>query len=255
MQAQIQQVAEKLAQAKRVVISTGAGVSQESGIPTFRDALTGLWAKYDPQLLATPLAFNDNPKLVWDFYAYRRDVAAQANPNAGHYAIAELERLLPTVLLITQNVDNLHQRAGSQNMLRLHGSLFDFKCSRGCTAAPIDLESLPRWNAEDAPPPCPNCTEGKVRPDVVWFGEPLPAHQLKQAQRESANCDVMLVVGTSGAVYPAAWLPLIAAEHKAFVVEVNPNESDISRAMDVCLRAPSGEALPQVVEALKALLT
>lgn len=251
----IKQAAQQLAKAKHVVISTGAGVSKESGVPTFRDAMDGLWAKYDPAELATPQAFQRNPKLVWDWYTYRRELVAQTKPNPGHYALAELETLLPKVVLITQNVDHHHQLAGSKDIICLHGDLFAFKCSRDCqgTPTPVDLSRL-TWSPEEAPPACPYCGVGKVRPDVVWFGEALPAANLQRAFAEAESCDVMLVVGTSGVVYPAAWLPIKAAENYAFVIEVNPNPSEFTRAANIHLQAPSGEVLPKLVAAVREAL-
>lgn len=248
----IQQAALRLSQAEFVVISTGAGVSRESGVPTFRDSMDGLWARYNPQQLATPEAFSNNPKLVWDFYAYRREVVEKTSPNAGHYAIAELASLLPKVTLITQNVDDLHQRAGSRDIVSLHGSLFAYKCSHNCQGnpTPIDLNRL-EWQPETAPPPCPYCHHGLTRPDVVWFGETLPTDALNRAFSECESCDVMLVVGTSGAVYPAAGLPLRAAKKGAFVIEINPNRSEITGAVNVHLAGPSGKILPQLVTAIK----
>jgi NAD-dependent deacetylase len=252
----IRQAAERIAYARHLVISTGAGVSKESGVPTFRDALDGLWAQYDPTELATPQAFQRNPKRVWDWYTYRREMVSKTHPNPGHYALAELEGLLPKVVLITQNVDNHHQLAGSRDIIPLHGNLFAFKCSTSCQGNPtsIDLDSLAPWNPEDGPPRCPYCNSGYVRPDVVWFHETLPEAQLTRAFEEAQNCDVMLVVGTSGAVYPAAWIPIKAAERGAFLIEVNPQPSELTRAMNIHLAAPSGEVLPQVVEVVKQLL-
>jgi NAD-dependent deacetylase len=247
----IKQAAEKIACAKKLVISTGAGVSQESGVPTFRDAQEGLWAQYDPQTLATPEGFRANPKLVWDWYAYRREIVSQTKPNPGHYALAELEDLLPQVILVTQNVDNLHQLAGSTDIIALHGNLFAFKCFNNCqgTPTPVDLEKM-EFNPKDAPP-CPYCHQGLVRPDVVWFGEALPESHLSRAFHEADTCDVMLVVGTSGAVYPAAWLPIRAAQHSAFVIEVNPNRSDLTRMMNIHLQGPSGAILPELISAVR----
>lgn len=247
MNEHITNVAQKLAQAKSVVVSTGAGVSRESGVPTFREAQDGLWARFDPQQLATPEAFERNPKLVWEWYAYRRDLVSKSNPNPGHYALAEMEQLLPNMLLVTQNVDHHHHRAGSQNVIRLHGDLFAFKCSQNCQGAPTPIETFAE--GESTPPRCPFCATGYVRPDVVWFGEQLPQAGLHRAFDEAEKCDVMLIVGTSGMVYPAAYLPVKA--HRALLVEVNPIHSELSRRMDVHLQGPSGEVLPQVVEALK----
>lgn len=253
----ISQAAEKLATAPSVVIFTGAGVSRESGVPTFRDALEGLWAQYDPTQLATPEAFRSNPKLVWDFYQFRRELVSQTQPNAGHYALAELESLLPKVVLVTQNIDQHHQSAGSRNIINLHGDLFAFKCAADCQGSPtpIDPKSLAPL-APDAtqPPLCPHCKEAWARPDVVWFNESLPATDLRRAFAEAETCGVMLVIGTSAAVYPAAWLPLKAAEKGATVIEINPNPSELSPMMDIRLEGPSAEILPQLLTAIKTRL-
>ncbi len=253
MQADIEQVAEHLAHAEFVVVSTGAGVSRESGVPTFREAQTGLWAQYDPTQLATPQAFARNPGQVWDFYTYRRELVQQTQPNPGHYALAELETLLERFLLVTQNVDNHHHKAGSQNVITLHGDLFSFKCS--CPEArTIYLDGLTDESRAESPPPCPFCDSGYTRPDVVWFGEQLPEVNIKRAFGAALTCDVMLVVGTSGMVYPAARLPIDAKRHGAFVVEVNPEASELTSTVDVHLAGPSGEVLPALVTALKAKL-
>jgi NAD-dependent deacetylase len=251
----IKRAAEKIASAKKLVISTGAGVSKESGVPTFRDALDGLWAQYDPTELATPAAFLRDPRRVWDWYAYRRELVGKTKPNPGHYALAALEDLLPEVIIVTQNVDNHHQLAGSTHIIPLHGNLFTFKCSKNCQGdpTPIDLNQL-QWEPENAPPPCPHCADGLTRPDVVWFGEILPGDNLKRAYHHADTCDAMLVVGTSGSVYPAAWLPIRAAQHYAPVIEVNPNASELTRMMDVHLAGPSGEVLPKLVAAVRAEL-
>ncbi len=246
----IQQAAKRVAQAKKLVISTGAGVSAESGVPTFRDALEGLWSKYDPQMLATPQAFRANPKLVWDWYWYRRELVEKTQPNPGHYALADLENLLPDVTLITQNVDNHHQQAGSKNIVTLHGSLFAYKCADNCRGelTPVDLTHL-TW--QDTPPTCPHCGKGKVRPDVVWFGEALPEANLSRAFELARTCDVMILVGTSNVVYPAARLPIEALYQGAFVIEVNPTPTELTPRMSVFLQGKSGEILPQVVEAVR----
>lgn len=253
----IDQAAEKLATAPSVVIFTGAGVSRESGVPTFRDALEGLWAQYDPTQLATPEAFRANPKLVWDFYQFRRDLVNQTQPNAGHYALAELESLLPKVVLVTQNIDQHHQSAGSRNIITLHGNLFAFKCAADCqgTHTVIEPKSLPPLPPDATQPPlCPHCKEAWARPDVVWFGESLPSTNLRRAFDEAQSCAVMLVIGTSAAVYPAALLPVEAAEKGATVIEINPNPSELSQIMDIRLEGPSAEILPQLLTALKARL-
>ncbi|HLA43911.1 MAG TPA: NAD-dependent deacylase [Aggregatilineales bacterium] len=248
----IQITAKKIAAAQKVVVLTGAGISKESGVPTFRDALDGLWAKYNPQELATPQAFQRNPKLVWDWYTFRRELVAKTEPNPGHYALAELEKLVPKLVLVTQNVDHHHQRAGSTDIIALHGDLFAFKCSANCRGVPtsIDITGL-TWEPENAPPHCPCCETGLVRPDIVWFGEQLPEGSLRRAYDEAKTCNVALVIGTSGAVYPAAWIPIKAAEAYAFVVEINPYDTELSTMMDVRLQAPSGEVLPNLVEAVR----
>lgn len=246
----IQEAAERLRSSQRLVILTGAGISKESGVPTFRDAIDGLWAKYDPAQLATPDAFRRNPKLVWDWYEYRRDLVRQAQPNPGHYALADLQRHFPGTRIITQNVDDLHERAGSTNIIRLHGSLAANRCFSDCQGSPtpVDIWALD-WDINAGPPPCPHCG-GWVRPDVVWFGEMLPSDQLEAATYASSSADVMLVVGTSGVVMPAANMPFIAKRARACVIEVNPVESQITSVADLWLPGPSGDVLPRLVEAL-----
>jgi NAD-dependent deacetylase len=258
------QLVERLRSADRVVVLTGAGVSAESGVPTFRDArittptppegaqlapwggpaaLTGLWSKFDPRELATPSAFARNPKRVWDWYAARRAQAASVTPNAGHYALATLERSVPEFLLATQNVDGLHARAGSRKLVELHGNIARVKCSREGTI----VESWRDGN-DGEPPRCQACG-AFLRPDVVWFEELLPAAALEQAERAARECDLLIVAGTSGEVYPAAALPQYAKGNGARVVEVNPDATPLSSLADDCLRAPSGIALPALVAA------
>lgn len=250
MQDLINQAAKKVAQAQKLVFSTGAGVSAESGVPTFRDAMDGLWEKFNPEELATPSAFKNNPKLVWDWYWYRRELVATKQPNPGHFAIAELENLLPNTVLITQNVDNLHQQAGSKDIVPLHGSLFSYKCFDNCQGEPtqVDISTL-TWT--DAPPICPHCGVGKVRPDVVWFHEVLPEAHVNRAFELAKTCDVMILVGTSNVVYPAARLPIEALYQGAFVIEVNPIPTELTPRMSVYLQGKSGEILPQLVQAVR----
>ncbi|GAB4479918.1 MAG: NAD-dependent protein deacetylase [Anaerolineae bacterium] len=250
----IEQAARLISQAKLLVVSSGAGISKESGIPTFRDALTGLWAKYNPEELATRRGFRRNPDLVWSWYMMRRDMLAEARPNPGHYAVAELERLLPRVVVLTQNIDGLHIQAGSSDVVELHGSIRRFKCFDNCRGdpTPVDLETLD-YSRETAPR-CPHCGTGYVRPDVVWFGEMLPAGAVERAFNLAALCDVMLVVGTSGTVQPAASLPVEAKQGGARVIEVNPEPGMITPYADIFLQGPSGEVLPRVVAALRAIL-
>lgn len=232
-----------LAGAKRVVALTGAGVSAESGVPTFRDALTGLWARFDPLELATPSAFARRPRLVWDWYAERREALRTVAPNPGHVALAAIERRAPAFLLATQNVDGLHARAGSRSIVELHGNLARVRCSR-------EDRIVERWDppADGEPPRCAHCG-AFLRPDVVWFEEMLPADALARAEDASRRCDLMIVAGTSAEVYPAAALPYAARSAGALVVEVNPHETPLSSSADYALRGPSGVALPALVAA------
>ncbi|MFQ5422096.1 MAG: NAD-dependent deacylase, partial [Anaerolineae bacterium] len=211
----------KLRDAQKVAVLTGAGISAESGVPTFREAQTGLWAKYDPEELATPHAFRRNPRLVWEWYAWRRELVANAEPNPGHYALAEMEKRVPNFTLITQNVDGLHPRAGSQRTVALHGDITRVKCSR-------DGRPVTTWpETEEVPPRCPRCG-GLLRPDVVWFGEGLPPDALRTAVTAARSCDVFLSIGTSALVQPAASLPIEALNNGAYVVEVNMNETPLT---------------------------
>jgi len=231
---------EALRKARFVAALTGAGVSAESGLATFRDAQSGLWARFDPRELATPSAFARNPKLVWDWYAWRRERVASAQPNAAHHALVEVERRAPQFLLATQNVDGLHQRAGSRTVVELHGNIGRVKCSREGTV-------VDRWHAPAGEVPrCSSCG-ALLRPDVVWFEEMLPGHALAAAEDAARNCDLLLVVGTSAEVYPAAALPSLAANHGAVVVEVNPNRTPLSAFADYVLRGAAGVVLPQLV--------
>jgi len=237
---------QRLAAAKSVVVLTGAGVSAESGVPTFRDAQTGLWAKYRPEELATPTAFRRNPKLVWEWYAWRRQLVADAKPNPGHFALVEMETLFPQFALITQNVDGLHQLAGSRNVIELHGNISKTKC--------FDEDTfVSEWKETgDVPPKCPNCG-GLLRPAVVWFEEPLPEIEIQKAMSASANCDVILSVGTSTVVYPAAGLPAMALEHGATVVEINPQPTPFTPKATFALQGASGVVLPEILSALNQI--
>lgn len=247
----IRHAARLLADSRRLVVLTGAGISQESGIPTFRDAMTGLWARFEPGQLATPQAFQRDPKLVWDWYVYRRELLAGVAPNPGHGAIAALEALLPQVVVVTQNVDGLHQAAGSTDVITLHGDLRRNKCFASCQGDPtlIDIEAL-AWDTEAGPPTCPHCGAW-VRPDVVWFGEMLPEAALRRAFDLSEAADAMLVVGTSGVVQPAARLPFVARRAGAAIIEVNPVASEVTPIARLHLRGPAGVVLPQVIDAMR----
>jgi len=232
-----------LQRARFVAALTGAGVSAESGLATFRDAQTGLWARFDPREIATPSAFARNPKLVWDWYAWRRERVGTVQPNAGHRALAELEARVPEFLLVTQNVDGLHQRAGSHRVVELHGNVTRVKCSREGTI-------VERWeNSEGEVPRCVKCG-AFLRPDVVWFEELLPADALSAAEDAARHCDLLLVAGTSAEVYPAAGLPMLAQERGATVVEINPNATALSSRADYVLRGPSGKILPALLDSV-----
>jgi NAD-dependent deacetylase len=242
----IQEVARLLRSAQRVAVLTGAGVSAESGVPTFRDAQTGLWAKYNPEELATPYAFSTNPKLVWDWYTWRRELVAQATPNPGHFALVTLEQLVPEFTLITQNVDNLHQQAGSQNVIELHGNIMRTRCD-------LCFQRAESWvDTGEIPPRHTNCG-GWLRPDVVWFGENLNENDLGIAYYASMKCDVFLIIGTSGKVYPAAAMPEYALQAGATVVEINTQETPISEKCTYVLRGASGVVLPLLVQAVSSV--
>jgi NAD-dependent deacetylase len=236
-------IADKLAGAKHVAVLTGAGISAESGVPTFRDA-GGLWRNYRPEELATPEAFGRNPNLVWEWYNWRRRMLSDKRPNAGHIALAELERLLPDVVLITQNVDGLHREAGSRNPLELHGNIMRNRCIECGEVTPATVQEEPELLR------C-HCG-GLLRPDVVWFGESLREAVLEQAFRASEKAEVFLCVGTSALVYPAAALPLVAKRNGGIVVEINPEETPLSEKADVVLRGNAGDILPRLVRAVAA---
>ncbi len=233
-------LAAALRDARSVTVLTGSGVSAESGVPTFREAQTGLWARFDPEELATPEAFERDPRLVWEWYSWRRELVEKAIPNPGHEALAELERRVPSFVLVTQNVDGLHRRAGSQNVVELHGNIRRSKCSR----EGVVVE--PREDDTGVPPSCPRC-DALLRPDVVWFGEMLPAGALAEAFDAAQSCDLFFSVGTSGVVQPAASLPFEALRHGAVLIEVNPDETPLTRHASYALRGRAGEILPTLV--------
>ncbi len=230
-----------LRQASHVCVLTGAGVSAESGVPTFRDAQQGLWAEYDPLKLATPEGFADDPSLVWKWYAWRRELIADVAPNPGHVAIATLENLVPRVSLVTQNVDGLHQRAGSRNVIEFHGNIFVNRCFRDGHRVDASLGG--------EPPACPDCG-GPVRPGVVWFGEMIPDAARDASFEAAAACDAFLSVGTSSTVQPAAGLIEIAAGSGATTVEINPEPTAYAGRVDFALAGPSGVVLPELVNCL-----
>jgi len=232
-----------LRSARHVAVLTGAGISAESGVPTFRDALSGLWAKYRPEVLATPEAFVRNPGLVWEWYTWRRELVRTVQPNEGHRALARLADRFETFTLITQNVDGLHQRAGSREVIELHGNLARVKCFE-------QGHIIADWQEDGTVPPrCPRC-QGRLRPDVVWFGEALPEAGLAAAFAAASDCDVFFAIGTSGLVHPAADLPLAALRAGRPVVELNPEPTPLSRRCTYQLRGNSGAILPVLVAAL-----
>lgn len=234
------ELAEKVRGAERLVVFTGAGISAESGLATFRGAGTdALWGRFRPEEVATPEAFGRHPERVWRWYGERFRQARAAEPNAGHRALVRLAALFPVSLVVTQNVDGLHQRAGSEPVIELHGSLATARCDACDETIPMEraLSASP-----DRPPAC-DCG-GRLRPAVVWFGEPLPAAALERAIEEASRCDLFVVAGTSATVFPAAGLIEVAAGAGAAVVEVNPEATAFSRRAALVLRRPAGEALP-----------
>ncbi|MEW5819731.1 MAG: NAD-dependent deacylase [Cyanobacteriota bacterium] len=247
MDNKILRAAEILAKSDRVVVSTGAGVSRESGIPTFRECQEGLWANFNPEELATVEGFLKDPPMVWNWYQSRIEKILDVEPNEGHYAIARMQDMFLEFHLITQNIDNLHKKAGSRNICELHGNIFEFKCFD----EEILIDELP--DTDEVPPRCPNCG-AMIRPNVVWFGEQLPEHQISHAFRVAGSCDTMIVVGTSGMVQPAASLPYVAKRNSnTSIIEVNPNSSGITSIADVFLQGKSGEILPELLEKLEEI--
>ena len=232
-----------LKKSTRVAVLTGAGVSQESGLRTFRDAQAGLWAQYKPEDLATPTAFARDPKLVWDWYASRREAVRDVYPNAGHYALAEMEKNIPEFTLITQNVDGLHHKAGSKNILELHGNILNVRCSE-CGAFALtwddDLNFVPR---------CEKCN-GLLRPDVVWFEEALPREQLEAAVDATRSCQVFFSIGTSGVVHPAAALAHAAQSEGSVLIEINADPTPLTSKVDFAFHGKSGVILPELVKAV-----
>ena len=239
----IERAAQEIRRARHVCVLTGAGISAESGIPTFRDALTGLWSRFRPEELATPEAFERDPALVWQWYEWRRELVRQAEPNPGHRALAELARHVPRLTLVTQNVDGLHQRAGSRDVLEYHGNILRDRCMLEqvvAERAPESRQGLPR---------CSSCG-GLLRPDVVWFGEAIPQRPMQLAAAAAADCDVFLSIGTSALVYPAAGLAELALARGAVVIEVNPQPTDLTAQATLALAAAAGTVLPALLAAL-----
>ena len=235
-------VAARLAGARRVTVLTGAGVSAASGVPTFRGQ-GGLWRQFRAEDLATPAAFGRDPALVWEWYDWRRSLVADCEPNRAHHVLAAWSHRLTAFELVTQNVDGLHERAGTANLTRLHGSIWTLRCRDGCGAAPWQDVSVP---LSPLPPLCPLCG-GLARPGVVWFGEALDPRDLARAER-ACRCDVFMVVGTSALVHPAAGLSQVARSQGAFLVEINPEATPVTDLVDVSLRGPAETVLGDLDE-------
>lgn len=241
----LQAAADLLRDARSVCVITGAGVSAESKIPTFRDAMEGLWAKFDPQTLATPEAFAADPAMVSEWYDFRRGKCAQAEPNPGHLALVEIERRLAdagrSFTLLTQNVDGLHRRAGSTRVVELHGRIDIWRCTKTGLEYPDLPLPLPEY-------PMPSEAGGLLRPGVVWFGEALPEDALEQAHAAAESCDLFMSVGTSAVVYPAAGFLHLARAHGSKSIEINRDPTDATGLVDIALQGRSGEILPALVE-------
>lgn len=251
MTSTVEDVAKLIGDAKRIVVFSGAGISAESGIPTFRDPLTGIWARHDPERLETASAFREDAALVWGWYLWRRGQVARAAPNAAHLAIAQLAKLRE-VTVITQNIDDLHERAGSTDVIHLHGSLAEPKCF-ACHRTPKAFLLEPITAVSEClriePPRCPRCN-GKLRPGVIWFGEDLPATAWKQAVLAVRDCDVLLSIGTSGVVFPAAEIPAIALNAGANVVHINPAQVARPSTNELCILGRAAEHVPALVSLL-----
>ncbi len=234
----------RLLAAENAVVLTGSGISAESGVPTFRDAQSGMWSRFRPEDLATPDAFRADPERVWRWYQWRRQLVGQAKPNAAHFAVRDLEEYFTGFTLVTQNVDGLHQRAGSREVIEFHGNIMRNRCFNEKRI----LDEIVEPDA--APPRCPHCG-GPVRPDVVWFGELIPPGPLQTAFEKAAGCDVFFSIGTSALVHPAAGLADMALSAGALLIEINPEQTPLSDMADFSVKAPAGEALPQLVAQLR----
>ena len=236
-----------LRDARHVCVLTGAGVSAESGVPTFRDAQEGLWARYRPEDLATPEAFLDDPALVWRWYRWRRDIVANVEPNPGHTALARLARLVPQLTLVTQNVDGLHQAAGSTDVIEYHGTFAwqrCMDCGKKYENRDVDVSKIP-----------PRCDCGGIlRPDAVFFGEMIPAEAMWRSRQAATDCDLMLVVGTSAVVQPAAMIPVIAKENGAKIVEINPERTPLTvEISDYLILGEAGKVINQILDAMEKI--
>lgn len=234
----------RLAGSKKIAVLTGAGISAESGIATFRDP-DGLWEKFNPAELASIDGFMANPNLVWEWYQHRVRIVNESKPNAGHFAIAEMQKIFDNVIVITQNVDRLHQKAGAKDVVELHGNIVTNRCF-DCNEEFEGKTNLPDGEL----PSCLKCG-GKIRPNVVWFGEMLPTDAIEAAEIAAQTCDIFFSVGTSAEVYPAAGLPILAKQSGARIVEVNPNDTPLTPYVDFSIRGLAGELLPLILKEYK----
>ena len=240
----LEELVGKLKNCSKVVVLTGAGISAESGVPTFRGK-EGLWGKFKPEQLASMDAFMSNPKIVWEWYNWRRELIARVKPNAGHTALVNLENMIDEFTLVTQNVDNLHELAGSKSILELHGNIYRNKC--------MDCSALYEDEGDIDPAQIPTCSlcKGKIRPDIVWFGEMLDPEIINAAFLKAEEAELFFVVGTSALVHPAATLPIVAKQHGAILVEINVERTALSDLVDFHFTGKSGQFLPKLVELLK----
>ena len=234
---------EALRSSRHICVLTGSGISAESGVPTFREAQTGLWERFDPHELATPEAFQSDPELIWKWYRWRRELIAKVEPNAGHKALVDLAGQVNEFTLVTQNVDGLHQRAGSQNVIEFHGNLFEDRCFVEGRVVTDE------YDASATVPTCPACGSN-LRPGVVWFGEAIPQNALQDSMTAASSCDLFLSIGTSSLVWPAAGLADTARAAGATIVEVNPDTTPLSNATDFQLNGNAGTILPELLERL-----
>ncbi|WP_456396882.1 NAD-dependent protein deacetylase [Thermococcus sp.] len=249
----IEEAARLIARSRFAIAFTGAGISAESGVPTFRGS-GGLWRQYRAEELATPEAFRRNPRLVWEFYRWRMNLIRKAKPNRAHYALAELEKMGVLKAVITQNVDDLHREAGTENLIELHGNIFRVRCpSCGYGEDLKKSGRLEEFLAGKSLPRCPDCGS-LLRPDVVWFGEALPEDAMNRAFGLAERADVCLVIGTSGVVYPAAYIPRIVKESRGIVIEINTGESGITPVADIFLRGRAGEVMERLVRMIRRLV-
>ena len=235
----IKRAAEMIRNAKRIAVLTGAGISSESGVPTFRGK-DGLWRQFRAEDLATPEAFSRDPKLVWEWYNWRRGLIGKVEPNPAHRTLAKWETIFPEFALITQNVDGLHVKAGSKNILELHGNIWKLRCTKEGTITENHATPL-----TDIPPCCPACGE-MLRPHVVWFGESLDPDILHRVFALCSHCEVMLVIGTSAFVQPAASLPFYASDAGAKIIEINPEPTPLTSTVNLSLQGKAGEILPLI---------